>query len=147
VQNFQRLGVPLGLQVGKGKRIDYSRSEIYQLVFCLELSELGFDPSHVANLIQDRWAAYLHLIDRAMDGKKTKLFYATKFMSHSWATPAKDPDEDSYGFSREVIQLVSGEHEDLPKGHRHLAMLDVTLIVQDIEKLLAGILPPASGAA
>lgn len=41
VQNLQKFGVPIdvGAQTGRGRKIDYGREEIYQIVFCLELYE------------------------------------------------------------------------------------------------------------
>jgi hypothetical protein len=61
LQNFQRLGVPLNLKPGKGKKISYTDAEIFQWMLCLELAEYGVTPSTITNTIKAYWGS--HLLD------------------------------------------------------------------------------------
>jgi hypothetical protein len=53
LKHLQTLGVPLGANPGKGKRIDYTRDQIIQIALALELAEFGIDPKKIAKLVRD----------------------------------------------------------------------------------------------
>src|SRR3954468_14360283 len=53
--HLRRLGIPIGLNPGKGKRINYEIEQVYQLALCLELEEFGTDPSLVASMVKQHW--------------------------------------------------------------------------------------------
>ena len=57
VQNLQKFGVPIdvGAQTGRGRKIDYGREEIYQMMFCLELYEIGLPPVHAVQIVRECW--------------------------------------------------------------------------------------------
>jgi len=89
VQNLQKLGIPAGLKVGKGKRIDYKPEQIYEIVFCMELAETGIIPSVMKSITLQ--ASYL--ISRIFKKERqhpstdndTLLVLQTKQMSSYWA--------------------------------------------------------------
>ena len=56
LKHFKRLGVPLGVNPGRGRKIAYGRNEIYQWWFCLELSEFGIDPSIIVKIVRAYWS-------------------------------------------------------------------------------------------
>jgi hypothetical protein len=59
IQHFQKLGIPLNLKPGKGKKISYTGDEVFQWVLCLELAEYGVNPSTIANTIKAYWNSHL----------------------------------------------------------------------------------------
>jgi len=88
MKHLQRLGLPLGEKPGKGKRIDYSREQIWQLALALELSQFGLDPIIIVRLITDFWSKVLepHFVEQ-FAGKRPKgtaLVIKVALMSASW---------------------------------------------------------------
>ena len=93
--HLRRLGIPIGLNPGKGKRIAYELEQIYQLGFCLELEEMGLDPSLISRLIKKFWTMLYRLLVEAEhelgfslgpEHIPDDLFFAIypKFMSGQW---------------------------------------------------------------
>lgn len=176
VQNFQKLGIPIGLQVGKGKRIDYGRNEIYQLVLCLELAELGLLPAFIAKIIKETWEkAYWQIIKGVLKGDKFMIYYKLNLMSAGWEKRelsfvekfhlqeeegeceekkaqrryVKKLDEfnndmeSRYGFEFSMVS-VNDSFNPFSLRFRHMSVLNIQSIVEDIESHLVGIVPPYS---
>jgi hypothetical protein len=61
IQHLQKLGIPLGLKPGKGRKISYTEEEVFQWVLCLELAEYSINPSAITNTIKAYWNS--HLLD------------------------------------------------------------------------------------
>jgi hypothetical protein len=59
IQHFQKLGVPLNLKPGKGKKNSYTEDEVFQWALCLELAEYGVHPSTIADTIRAYWKSHL----------------------------------------------------------------------------------------
>jgi len=56
IVHLRRVGIPLGFSPGRGKRIAYELEQVYQLGLCLELEEMGLDPSLISRLMVKFWA-------------------------------------------------------------------------------------------
>jgi hypothetical protein len=61
LQHFQKLGIPLDLKPGKGKKNSYTENEVFQWALCLELAEYSVHPSAIADTIRAYWKS--HLLD------------------------------------------------------------------------------------
>jgi hypothetical protein len=93
LKHFKRLGIPLGVNPGRGKKIGYGRNELYQWCFCLELSEFGVDPSIIVKIVRQYWDTQifpgLNAIKEELNTDKQYYFWIpTELMSASWS-PAK----------------------------------------------------------
>src|SRR3954451_11295887 len=96
IVHLRRVGIPLGLNPGRGKRIAYELEQVYQLGLCLELEEMGLDPSLISRLIEKFWATMFYplLVEAEQElgfslGPEhipDDLFFAIypKFMSGQW---------------------------------------------------------------
>src|SRR3954468_19291233 len=60
IVHLRRVGIPLGFSPGRGKRIAYELEQVYQLGLCLELEEMGLDPSLISRLMETFWANMLY---------------------------------------------------------------------------------------
>ncbi|MGZ3709450.1 MAG: hypothetical protein ACXVBC_11085 [Bdellovibrionota bacterium] len=78
LQNFRKLGIP-ARNPGKGQRLRYSVSDLFQLLIAIELTEFGHDPKLVAHTIKTDW-----LLQRGF------------FTVISYATRSPPPSEDVY---------------------------------------------------
>lgn len=54
IKHFQRIGI-VPASPGKGKRIDYSLTDVYLWGFCLEFAEFGMDPVTIKKLADKMW--------------------------------------------------------------------------------------------
>lgn len=91
IKHFQRLGLPTGERPGKGKRIDYTPSQILQLALAIELAQCGIDPTIIVGLIAGNWSKILNapLRKAALStGPESDRYLVIDvgFMSASWGT-------------------------------------------------------------
>src|SRR4051794_32880995 len=95
IVHLRRVGIPLGFSPGRGKRIAYEMEQIYQLGLCLELEEMGLDPSLISRLIEKFWTMLYGLLVEAEhelgfsfgpEHVPEDMFFAIypKFMSGQW---------------------------------------------------------------
>ena len=54
LKNFRKLGIP-ETNPGKGARVEYSPSDLFQLMVALELSEFGLDPALIVAIVRRNW--------------------------------------------------------------------------------------------
>lgn len=139
LQNLAKMGVPIGGQVGKGKRFDYGRGEIYQIIFCLELAELGVMPSQAAEIVKQLWQSNLGLdfgaasaIGQFGDDRLAVIF--SNVMSAAWR-PAEV----------EVVFVNASEFaeylEKSKPGARHFSVINIWAIAAAVESKMANRLP------
>lgn len=152
VQNLQKMGVPIGGNIGKGKRLDYGRSEIYQVVTCFELAELGLNPSQSSFFVKEDWAQKLEPHYRkewTAPGKEDLLLIVmVELMSSTWKqpeSPAKAPLSASYVFTTPKKLWTAVEFMNR-SGMRHFSTINVSALVRDVEREMTGILPPVAPA-
>jgi hypothetical protein len=109
LQHFRRLGIPRGLNPGKGKRIAYGEDQVLELALCTELSQFGLDPKMIADFMRSHWDDVLLKIKSQRYPKRDYdlLFVFTpRFMTASWAK--EEPIEYEW--------YVTGAH--VPKKER-----------------------------
>src|ERR1700692_1654854 len=54
LKHFRKLGIP-SKQPGKGARIRYTASDMFQLMIACELAEFGVDPKLIADIVKRHW--------------------------------------------------------------------------------------------
>lgn len=54
LKHFRKLGIP-AKNPGKGSRLQYSASDLFQLLIALELSEFNIDPNLIVKIVQEHW--------------------------------------------------------------------------------------------
>jgi hypothetical protein len=146
VQNLQKLGIPIGLQVGKGKKIDYKREQIYQIVLCMELAEIGVIPSKISDIIKRWWESILKILRQELKiirgelpserwGNDNLLVFKMNQMSAVWGNGGGldmlSTPESSYLFV--TLNQFS--------NWRHLYFINFSEVVRDVEKQLALVVP------
>jgi hypothetical protein len=94
INHLQRLGLPMGVNPGRGRKIDYSREQICQWLLALEFSEFGMDPKIIVAMIQREWKDLARFIRQAIDeessaGNDVVLVLVPAQMSDPWRTGAR----------------------------------------------------------
>jgi hypothetical protein len=134
LKHLKRLGIPLGSNPGRGKKISYERNELWQWCFCLELSEFGIDPSLIARMVKKNWSKnfFPGFKGARNDREETYFCIVPEFMSASWSQPREVLGISGVGF----IQLA-----DLPRyldavNHARLriSLFSVTARIRELEK-------------
>lgn len=55
LKHLKRLGIPRGINPGRGAKIHYFEEQAFEWLFCLELAEFGIDPTIIVQLIEKHW--------------------------------------------------------------------------------------------
>jgi hypothetical protein len=55
LQNFRKLGIPAE-NPGKGQRLRYAPTDLFQLLIAIELTEYGLDPALVVKTVRGDWS-------------------------------------------------------------------------------------------
>ena len=143
VQNLQKMGIPIGLQVGKGKKIDYKREQIYQIVLCMELAEIGVIPSKLSDIIKKHWNSISSILWREIqgqeEGSENLLVFKMNQMSSAWGNDGAFEMHSSYD-NAHLIRTLKGF-----RGWRHLYLVNITEVVRKVEQQLAIIVPQQEG--
>lgn len=161
LQNLAKMGIPMGGQVGKGKSLDYGRSQIYQVIMCLELAELGLLPSHAALLVKYRWLEGTHFeisfYSRLEQEWKfpcddDQLFVgAFGLMSATWTQEHTAPEVAAvmgeplpgHSFFIRASEFADALAAINSLGLRRFSVVNLSALVREVERILKGVLPPA----
>jgi hypothetical protein len=156
LQNLAKMGIPSGGQLGKGKSLDYDRCHIYQVIMCLELAELGLNPSQNAGFMKWAWGYRLKKIfesEYASPSADELLFiFSFDLMSKEWKQAPEQPEamnvlgeflEGTIAF-KPISQMQKALADLTESGVKHFSVINITAIVRDVEREMAGILPPVS---
>lgn len=88
LKHFKKLGIPLGINPGKGARIAYTIDTIWEWSFCLSLSQAGLDPTVIATILKYNWTALILPEFKSCDAGTvdgTSFFYLEPWlMTRSW---------------------------------------------------------------
>ncbi len=137
LKHLKRLGIPLGANPGKGKRIEYTCEHLYQLVFCLECAQFGFDPVWTVQIVETIWPTISDLVFARAEkhddsGEDDLMMYFTpEFMTFAWV------QSDDGGRSLIVPNLGSLPQSQLPKkiatmgrDNRRMCLLNVSEVLR-----------------
>ena len=91
LKHFKRLGIPLNMAPGRGKKIFYTKEHVFQWSICLEFSEFGIDPTLTARFIHEFWRVFqacLQEIEGTRDKAGDVIFTINPIiMSKTWKQP------------------------------------------------------------
>ena len=62
LKHFRKLGIP-SQQPGKGSRISYTASDVFQLMIACEFAEFGLDPRLITKITRRHWGLKGSLVD------------------------------------------------------------------------------------
>ena len=91
LRHLRRLGLPIGAARGSGNKITYGKEQVYELGFCLQLEQLGIDPSLAVDLLKAYretyiLRAYANAEEALQNGEDYFFWLVTEFMSAGWST-------------------------------------------------------------
>lgn len=137
LKHLQRLGLPLGDKPGKGKRIDYSEEQVWQLALALELAQFGVDPSLIVELITKQWwflKGGIREANRRVEQKETDDYFfvaPVAFMSAAWGTNKAKFSEDAGFLAGSEMTGIAFEGDE-----RRALVVNVSEILRSLSNLL-----------
>jgi hypothetical protein len=139
LQNLQKFGIPLGMNVGRGKRIDYRNEQIFQLAFCLELEDIGIMPSQIERIIKGQWRGMIHGYFKTalknIDAEDDMiLIFELSQMTSTWSRDLESQDYYFAAVRANNETLGATIKKFLHEGWRHLALVNVSNLVRAVEK-------------
>jgi hypothetical protein len=114
LQHLKRLGIPIGINPGRGAKIRYREEQLYEWAFCLELAEFGLDPSLIVQIMKNNRKEILDNLTKAREAPNgDDLYFVTNpnFLTASWAVnrplrfrfiPLSD--------TKRLVQRLYGQH-------------------------------------
>lgn len=129
VQNFQKMGVPLGVNAGKGKRIDYTREHIFQIFIAIESADMGLTPSQIFDCISLEWNEIYRIIEDSAAGGE----FSDMFLGFFTSQLREDREMTIAGaFPGTSLSVFL-------KNARHASIINIAKIVSDIEPHLEAV--------
>jgi hypothetical protein len=107
LKHFRKLGIP-HKNPGKGNRVRYSASDIFQMLICLELSEFGIDPNLIVKIVERHWAGrgyFPSVIDAAQRFPGNDFYAALHANFRSWTWGKKIEQ------TAKTVSYQSGPHD------------------------------------
>jgi hypothetical protein len=139
LQKLQKFGVPLGQRPGKGKRIDYRNEQLFQLIFALELEDIGIMPSQIERIIKGLWRYKIHGYFKTalknIDAKDDMiLIFELSQMTSTWAPGLEGQDFHFAAVRADNETLGAAIKGFIHEGWRHLSLINVSNLVRAVEK-------------
>ena len=137
LKHLKRLGIPRGINPGRGAKVWYNDAQIYEWAFCLELAEFGLDPTTTVGFMERHWANDLLpklLADRkrpTSDGDDLYFVAYPQLMANAWA-PSKDEAIPYRLVRRSEIERLVGR---LSGTNRRAIIINVSSILHEIDLL------------
>jgi hypothetical protein len=90
LKHLKKLGIPRGINPGRGKKVWYEDKHVWEWAFCLELAEFGLDPTVVVRLVETKWEDEILPRFKAAqlsrrDGNDLYLAAHPRLMANAWA--------------------------------------------------------------
>jgi hypothetical protein len=138
LQNLAKLGVPIGAQLGKGKSFDYGRAEIYQIILCMELAELGLTPFHASAIVKRWWktdfAPDFEREWRSPSDDARIVIFEFSLMSKEWR---ESEEPRNYSITHCHASALGSVFKEMAKrGLSHFSVLDLTGLVRKVERAI-----------
>ena len=62
LKHLKRVGIPMNMSPGRGKKVLYTREHLFQWAICLEFSEFGIDPMLTSKFIYALWNQFRYFM-------------------------------------------------------------------------------------
>jgi hypothetical protein len=134
LKHLKRLGIPSGINPGRGKRVSYAGEQIFEWAFCLELAEFGIDPTVVVEIIRGYWLSDIlpRFLDAHQEPEGNDLYFGLypKFMARSW--DRDDPMPFVFRFVRDRDSRNKPEMSVWLTRQRRVILINVSKLVRQI---------------
>jgi len=93
LKHLKRLGIPRGINPGKGAKVWYKEAQLYEWAFCLELAEFGLDPTAIVRLMEQKFKDDIlpHLVEARLQRDSDDLYFVASPSLMSAAWQSKEP--------------------------------------------------------
>jgi hypothetical protein len=133
LKHLKRLGIPRGINPGRGAKVWYKEAQLYEWAFCLELAEFGLDPTAIVRLMNRKFKDDIlpNLMKARKQTDSNDLFFVASptLMSAVW----QDKEPLPYRwmkFSDSELWLYRMGHS--PQTPRRAILINVTVLCNAI---------------
>jgi hypothetical protein len=134
LKHLKRLGIPLDSRPGRGSKIRYSRDELYQWAFCLELAESGMDPKEAAELVVRSWRSEISGLFSSINSQSddsTLLAIHANLMSRSWSNQKPKISVVNSKWAEDFVQ-------HLTESNRRVILINLSDLVRELKRKTGG---------
>jgi hypothetical protein len=148
LKHFRKLGIPQQ-QPGKGSRISYTASDVFQLMIACELAEFGVDPSLITKIVKRHWRLKGSLVDaidysQRFPGDDFHVAIEAHIMSWDWnqeksKRTATETSESVFGEPVWIQTFKASDSKiflDKLKAGRRFFVFNLSQRVRDVEQAL-----------
>jgi hypothetical protein len=136
LKHLKRLGIPRGINPGKGAKVWYKEAQLYEWAFCLELAEFGLDPTVVVALMEEKFENDIlhHLTEVRLQRDDDDLYFVASpnLMSAVWQDKEPLPYQWIKSSNAELFLRRMGRSPQTP---RRAIWINVTTLCNAIGRL------------
>lgn len=146
LQQLQRIGVPEGVNVGKGGRARYGTTQLSQIMIALDLLDVGMPPERVAALVIGQWNELRQALSYVLRNKDERVYLMVfpRALGHlSDDASAREAESICLPVTGTELcrRLTSRDGQDWP-----VAILDLVTLFRAMTTPMALVLPNAPAA-
>lgn len=136
MRHLQRLGIPKGTNVGRGKHADYGLDGLLQLAFAFDLLDVGLTPERVRRVLGTWWFVRRAIYGSASPSRKDERLYVEVYPS------ALSALQEDHSLSNELeavvlpltnVELAARLAKGLP---RPAALVDMRALFERVMEVL-----------
>lgn len=142
LRNLQRLGIPPGIALGRGRAATYGAGEILLMALALELIQLGLTPERASFVIRenlDRVVLAARIAARWTKDRETDpamfLWCDPASLSQIWAPEGADEADRSFNYGGVAVlkeRLTSWAKAKSQSEFRRLALINLSNVIGEI---------------
>ena len=112
IKHFQRIGI-VPASPGKGRRIDYTLTDVYLWGFSLELAEFGMDPITISKILKSLWSGIFYAAFGHQPASDLYFFFHPSLLGKNFSVELLQSTEAPQGAPFSIFSLIAQDLAEL----------------------------------